>query len=66
MDAVRKAKDRLSKYPLVFAKCSTQATLYARCVLLQEDSVKKDQCIKEFGEFKNCLQSAAKDVKTRL
>lgn len=67
MEAVAKARDRLAKYPLVFAKCSKQATLYARCVLLQEDGgLKKDHCSKEFQQFKNCLQSAAKDMKTKL
>lgn len=65
MEAVNKAKERFAKYPLVFVKCSKQATLYARCVLLNED-VKKDECTKEFQEFKSCLQSAAKDMKTRL
>lgn len=65
MDAVKKAKERFAKYPVVFAKCSKQATLYARCVLLNED-VKKSECEKEFVEFKSCLQSAAKGLKTRL
>ncbi|XP_059045748.1 uncharacterized protein LOC131841445 [Achroia grisella] len=66
MESVAKARERFAKYPLLFAKCSKQGTLYARCVLLKEDSVKKDDCAKEFQEFKCCLQSAAKDLKTRI
>ncbi|XP_061725028.1 uncharacterized protein LOC133530977 [Cydia pomonella] len=66
MEAVSKARERFAKYPLIFAKCSKQSALYARCVLQLEDQVKKDSCAKEFQEFKNCLQSAAKDLKTRI
>lgn len=66
MESVSKARERLAKYPLIFAKCAKQSTLYARCVLLLEDQVKKDSCAKEFQEFKACLQSAAKDMKTRI
>lgn len=66
MESVAKAKERLAKYPLIFAKCSKQASVYATCVLTNEDSVKKDICAREFQEFKNCLYSAAKDIKTRI
>ncbi|XP_022828448.1 uncharacterized protein LOC111357889 [Spodoptera litura] len=66
MESISKAKERLAKYPVVFAKCSKQSVLYARCVLLKEGSVKKDDCAKEFQEFKTCLYSAAKDLKTKI
>lgn len=66
MESVAKARERLAKYPLVFAKCSKQASLYAKCVLFKEDGVKKDDCAKEFKEFTVCLQSAAKDMKTKI
>ncbi|XP_072933909.1 uncharacterized protein [Epargyreus clarus] len=66
MDSVSKARERFAKYPIIFAKCSKQGAFYARCVLLKEDSVKKDECAKEFQEFKTCLQAAAKDLKTRI
>lgn len=66
MESIAKAKERLAKYPVVFAKCSKQSVLYARCVLLKEGSVKKDDCAKEFQEFKTCLYSAAKDLRTRI
>lgn len=66
MESVAKARERLAKYPLIFAKCSKQGSLYAKCVLLKEDAVKKEDCAKEFKEFMTCLQSAAKDMKTRI
>ncbi|XP_034837703.1 uncharacterized protein [Maniola hyperantus] len=66
MEAVKKAKDRFAKYPLIYAKCAKQGSLYARCVLLREDSVKKDDCVKEFQEFNACLQIASKEIKTKL
>lgn len=66
MESISKAKERLAKYPVIFAKCSKQSVLYARCVLLKEGSVKKDDCAKEFEEFKGCLYSAAKNLKTRI
>ncbi|KAL0810443.1 hypothetical protein ABMA28_010582 [Loxostege sticticalis] len=66
MESVSKARERFAKYPLIFAKCTKQATLYAKCVLHRDDSLKKDDCAKEFQEFKVCLKSAAKDMKTRI
>lgn len=66
MESVAKARDRLAKYPLLYAKCSKQGALYAHCVLIKESSVKKDDCAKEFADFKRCLQSAAKDSKIRI
>lgn len=66
MESVKRAKERFAKYPIVFSKCSKQASLYARCVLLREDSIKRDDCVKEFKEFQACLTSAAKDLKTRI
>lgn len=65
MEAVRKAKDRLSKYPLLVAKCSSTATLYAACVT-RDMNIKQQACDKEFREFKKCLVEQAKAMKTRL
>ncbi|XP_028174560.1 uncharacterized protein LOC135084508 [Ostrinia nubilalis] len=66
MESVSKARERFAKYPVIFAKCAKQATLYATCVLHKEDGLKKDDCAKEFQEFKGCLQSAAKNLKTKI
>ncbi|XP_041985614.1 uncharacterized protein LOC121737942 [Aricia agestis] len=66
MEAVKKAQERLAKYPLVFAKCTKTATLYARCVLLKDEGLKKNDCAKEFEAFNACLKTAAKELKTRI
>jgi hypothetical protein len=65
MESVRKAKDRLSKYPLLVAKCSSSASVYAACVT-RDFNVKQHACAKEFQEFKKCLMEQAKAMKTRL
>lgn len=65
MESVIKARERLAKFPLIFAKCSKQSAVYAHCVLVKEE-VKKDDCAKEFKEFYTCLQSAAKELKTKI
>jgi NADH dehydrogenase [ubiquinone] 1 alpha subcomplex assembly factor 8 len=65
MESVRKAKDRLSKYPILIAKCSSSATAYAVCVTRDLD-VKKGACDKEFQLFRQCLVEQAKAIKTRL
>jgi hypothetical protein len=65
MESVRKAKDRLAKYPILVAKCSSAAAQYAGCVTRDLD-VKKHACDKEFQLFKKCLVEQAKNMKTRL
>lgn len=65
MESVRKAKDRLSKYPLLVAKCSSSASAYAICVT-SDLNVKKGACEKEFQQFKQCLMEQAKNMKTKL
>ena len=65
MESVRKAKDRLSKYPFLVAKCSSSAAQYAACVTRDLD-IQKHACDKEFQQFKKCLVEQAKTMKTRL
>lgn len=65
MDSVRKAKSRLSQYPVFLSECSTQATTYAKCVC-KDFNVDKDRCLKEFLELKKCFQKAAGKSKIRI
>lgn len=65
MDPVRQARERLVKYPILIAKCSTKATAYAVCVTRDLD-IQKHACDKEFQQFKQCLVEQAKNMKTRL
>lgn len=65
MESVRKANQRLRKYPILLGKCSDKAAIYAACVT-RDFNVQHKICEKEFQEFKNCLQKAASEMKTKL
>lgn len=65
MESVVKAKQRFKQYPVIFAKCSKEAGVYATCVLKQ-DNLGKNDCSAEFQGFKNCLGKAAANLKTRI
>lgn len=49
---------RLLRYPVAVSKCSIQASAYAKCVVDNSDNLKKDNCLKQFTEFKACVQNA--------
>lgn len=65
MESVRKAKQRLRNYPILLGKCAETATIYAACVS-RDLNVQHKSCDKEFQLFKECLQKASKEMKTRL
>lgn len=65
MDAVRKAKERIRKYPTLVLQCRETASVYAACVV-NKHNLKKDDCRKEFDEFKACLVKAAAQNKIKL
>lgn len=65
MESVRKANQRLKNYPILLGKCAASASVYAKCVTA-DFNVKQGACEKEFTGFKECLQRAAKDMKTKL
>lgn len=51
---------RLLKYPLAVSKCSVQAGVYAKCVVDNSENLRKDNCLREFNEFKACVNNALK------
>lgn len=65
MESVTRAKNRFKQYPLILSKCKAEASNYAKCVL-KKGSVELNDCTEEFRSFKNCLQKAAANLKTRL
>lgn len=65
MESVRKARSRLRMYPQLLAKCSESGAVYAKCVI-QNNSVKKNDCLKEFESFKTCLIKASENLKTKM
>lgn len=65
MESVRKAKERMKKFPLLLAQCRVEGSAYAKCVAKYDD-IAKDACKEEFIKFKNCLQKAAASMNTRI
>lgn len=39
--------------------CFYQSVAYAKCVVENSESLKKDNCAKEFIEFKNCFKNVS-------
>ena len=66
MESVRLARARLSKYPLHLGNCAPQGAAYGRCVGDHLGEVAKDQCVKEFRVFMECIRQSAKNMGTRL
>ncbi|KAI9015002.1 hypothetical protein BC832DRAFT_528372 [Gaertneriomyces semiglobifer] len=50
--AVRRNIKTLSS---AFASCSTQASVYGKCISKHFGAVQKNDCNKEFQEFKKCF-----------
>jgi len=48
---------RLFKYSSAIANCSTPASLYAKCIVEKTENLKKDDCLKEFQQFKDCIKN---------
>lgn len=65
MEAVKSAKDRFKKYPLLIAQCEETAKQYAMCVL-EKKTLRKDDCNAEFARFKACIVKAAASKNTKL
>ncbi|XP_072144242.1 NADH dehydrogenase [ubiquinone] 1 alpha subcomplex assembly factor 8-like [Dermacentor andersoni] len=55
MNAVQKAKRRLSSYPDAFLRCSKQAAQYGKCVATADD-LKVHDCTRQFQQLKICIQ----------
>lgn len=49
---------RLIKYSASFAQCSAFASAYAKCIVSNTENLKKDDCLKEFTLFKDCVKNA--------
>ncbi|XP_075550062.1 NADH dehydrogenase [ubiquinone] 1 alpha subcomplex assembly factor 8-like isoform X4 [Dermacentor variabilis] len=59
MNAVQKAKRRLSSYPDAFLRCSKQAAQYGKCVATADD-LKVHDCARQFQQLKICIQKHVK------
>lgn len=65
MESVKKAKYRFQQFPVIMAKCKTEASNYAKCVL-KKDSVNLNDCSEEFNLYWSCLKKTAASMKTKL
>jgi len=65
MESVKRARQRMKLFPKLFADCSKEGSIYAKCVS-QTDDPKQNQCEKEFTAFKKCLSESAKRNGTRI
>jgi len=66
MDPVRKAQARLKVFPQLLAECGSPAVAYAKCVVTQDQNVRKDACLHEFNQLRQCLHKAARKIGTRV
>ncbi|KAI4873193.1 hypothetical protein NFI96_019316 [Prochilodus magdalenae] len=58
-----RSRERMRRFPDLFAQCSTEAAVYGKCVVATTTGnleLKKDLCVKEFEALKTCFVSAAK------
>lgn len=62
MEVIKRARQKIQKYPALVAQCSDSAKLYAACATA-DFNVKQNACEKEFLEFKKCLAQAAAKIK---
>lgn len=51
---------RLTRLSTSIAQCSTQSAAYARCIVTHSEDLKKDTCLNEFNQFRDCVKNALK------
>ncbi|CAJ0887892.1 5190_t:CDS:2 [Entrophospora sp. SA101] len=56
MSKIIKEKRSISIFKQGISKCSVPGMKYAKCITSQLDNIQKDLCLKEFQEFKQCVQ----------
>lgn len=55
---IQPAVQRLTKYSTAIAQCSTYCTAYAKCIVTHTENLKKDTCVNEFNQFRDCVKNA--------
>ena len=66
MESIRSARHRMSLLPKLAAGCTSEASIYAKCVLAKENDIKLNDCAKEFDLFRTCIRKQAKNLKSRF
>ena len=44
----------IEKFAVAVAKCSTEASIYGKCIVADYNNVRKDMCLNEFMRLKDC------------
>jgi hypothetical protein len=55
--AASENRRKLLKYSTSLAKCTVEASDYAKCIASRGDNLSKDNCLKEFNLLKSCVQN---------
>ncbi|KAF1834426.1 hypothetical protein BDW02DRAFT_335023 [Decorospora gaudefroyi] len=50
----------LDKLATAAAKCSKESSIYGRCIFADYNNVRKDMCVHEFMQLKECYLKAYK------
>ena len=66
MTSLQSARKRLKAFPQLLIRCNTEAAVYGKCIVRKHEDICPNACLKEFQLFKECLQRAAKEMKTRI
>ncbi|KAJ0015802.1 hypothetical protein NQD34_014092 [Periophthalmus magnuspinnatus] len=64
-----RTREKLQRFPELFAECSFEAAAYGKCVAATTTSkqeIKKDLCAKEFEALKTCFTNAVSNTSSRL
>ncbi|KAI9674115.1 MAG: hypothetical protein M1817_001933 [Caeruleum heppii] len=50
----------IEKFAQAVAKCSTESSIYGKCIVADYNNVTKDKCLTEFLRLKDCYLAATK------
>ncbi|KAI0131444.1 hypothetical protein F4814DRAFT_406053 [Daldinia grandis] len=53
----------IQKFATAVSRCSTEATVYGKCIVGDYNAVHKDKCANEFLKLKDCVLKASKQAR---
>ncbi|XP_024243834.1 NADH dehydrogenase [ubiquinone] 1 alpha subcomplex assembly factor 8 isoform X1 [Oncorhynchus tshawytscha] len=60
-----RSRERMRRFPELFAQCSGEAAAYGKCVTATttgRQELRKDLCVKEFDALKTCIVTAVSGI----
>merc|ERR1712193_71986 len=64
--SVQRARHRLKMFPKLVTSCSSEASVYGKCISLKADDIAPNVCGEEFKMFMQCARKAAQKMNTRI